>query len=72
MTIPMHEAGGLMIILVLMIMSGMDWGGAHSHMREADNKVTNVKVTPTKEDKILPQFTLEAKREYIRLIHKVQ
>lgn len=43
MTIPMSEAG--VFTFVLMIMSGMGWGGAQSHMRQADNTITNVRMT---------------------------
>lgn len=41
-TIPVSVLG-VLFIFVLMIMSGMGWGGAQSHMRHADNKVTKVK-----------------------------
>lgn len=35
---------GVLFGFVLMIMSGMGWGGAQSHMRHADNKASKLKV----------------------------
>lgn len=40
-TIPM-SVGGVLLIFALMIMSGMGWVGAQSHMRHADNKEIKV------------------------------
>lgn len=40
-TIPVSVVG-VLFVFVLMIMSGMGWAGAQSHMRHADNRVSKV------------------------------
>lgn len=55
---------GVLFIFVLMIMSGMGWGGAQSHMRHADNKVANEKVIMLLWYIISSKFSLEAESTY--------
>lgn len=42
-TVPVSVVG-VLFVFVLMIMSGMDWGGAQSHMRHTDNKAIKLKM----------------------------
>lgn len=63
-TIPVSVSGGVLFIFVLMIMSGMGWGGAQSHRRHADNKVIKERVIIYHIYTISSQFTLEAESEY--------